>query len=125
MAQDMVRVKCGSIPFINVCSPEYLRHTPAIKTVGYLKLHRCVDTRNLNRYGRFGMRRALNIRYGHPAIMASTGLAQLELALAGVGPGLINALWLAEMLADCSITPTDFEGTAWLLYPNRSFLPTK
>jgi DNA-binding transcriptional LysR family regulator len=69
-----------------------------------------------------------------PAIVASNGLAQLSLVVAGVGPALMPR-WLAEpalrsgslvqLLSNYTINPLGFTGTAWLLYPNRSFLPAK
>ncbi|MFX1764885.1 LysR substrate-binding domain-containing protein [Paraburkholderia sp. A1RI-2L] len=69
-----------------------------------------------------------------PRICVTNGLAQRELVLAGAGPAILPA-WLAaddlaagrlfDVLPDYDATPGDFDGVAWLLYSNRTWLPAK
>lgn len=137
MAQDMVRVKWFDSVYKLCASPDYLRNTPALRTLDDLKLHRCVLFGYPQPQSLWSIQDEQDTDHKvsvTPAIVSSTGLAQLELTIAGVGLGLMPN-WLAspalesgalvEVLPECTITPTDFEGAAWLLYPNRSFLPAK
>jgi DNA-binding transcriptional LysR family regulator len=67
-------------------------------------------------------------------LLISSPLVLLTCALEGMGPALL-ADWLAkEALAggglidpfpDYSVAATNFETAAWLLYPSRTYLPTK
>jgi DNA-binding transcriptional LysR family regulator len=137
VAQDMVRVKWFDASYKVCASPEYLsRHSP-IKEPSDLSHHRCVL---------FGHPHAQSGWLVHSpsgavenvsvpaAMIASNGLAQRELALAGVGPALmptwlsasqIASRQLVDIFPEYTITPGDFEGAAWLLYPSRTFLPAK
>jgi DNA-binding transcriptional LysR family regulator len=70
----------------------------------------------------------------HGDLLISSLLVLLTCALEGMGPALL-ADWLAkEALAngrlidpfpDYSVAATNFETAAWLLYPSRTYLPTK
>jgi DNA-binding transcriptional LysR family regulator len=70
----------------------------------------------------------------HGDVLISSPLVLLTCAIEGMGPALL-ADWLArEALAegklidpfpDYAVTATDFETAAWLLYPSRTYLPTK
>jgi DNA-binding transcriptional LysR family regulator len=70
----------------------------------------------------------------HGDVLISNPLVLLTCALDGMGPALL-ADWLSdEALADGSlidpfpdytVSATNFETAAWLLYPSRTYLPTK
>jgi DNA-binding transcriptional LysR family regulator len=70
----------------------------------------------------------------HGDVLISNPLVLLTCALEGMGPALL-ANWLVdEALASgelidpfpgYAVTATNFETAAWLLYPSRSYLPTK
>jgi DNA-binding transcriptional LysR family regulator len=70
----------------------------------------------------------------HGEVVISSPLVILTCALDGMGPALLVD-WLAdEALADGSlldlfpdyaVTATNFDTAAWLLYPSRTYLPTK
>jgi len=70
----------------------------------------------------------------HGDVLISSPLVLLTCAIDGMGPALL-ADWLAkEALADgklidpfpdLAVTATNFETAAWLLYPSRTYLPTK
>lgn len=70
----------------------------------------------------------------HGDVLISSPLVLLTCAIDGMGPALL-ADWLAkEALADGklvdpfpdqAVTATNFETAAWLLYPSRTYLPTK
>jgi len=67
-------------------------------------------------------------------ISISNALALKELAIVGMGPVLL-ADWLVDseieqkrlvhILREHQVTASDFDTAAWLLYPTRSYLPTK
>ncbi|MFM0154968.1 LysR family transcriptional regulator [Paraburkholderia sediminicola] len=137
MAQDMVRVKWFNASYKLCASPGYLIRHGAIRKPSDLIDHRCVlfghphPQSNWLVHCSSGAIENVSV----PAAMtASNGLAQRELALAGVGPALMPT-WLSasniasgqlvDILPDYTITPGDFEGAAWLLYPSRTFLPAK
>jgi DNA-binding transcriptional LysR family regulator len=64
----------------------------------------------------------------------SSALAIRQCALDGLGPVLIGH-WnvdadladgrLIDLFPDYSVTATDFETAAWIIYPSRSYLPAK
>ena len=64
----------------------------------------------------------------------SSALAVRQCALDGLGPTLIGH-WnidadladgrLIDLFPDHSVTATDFETAAWIIYPSRSYLPAK
>ncbi|MGF6113394.1 LysR substrate-binding domain-containing protein [Pseudomonas frederiksbergensis] len=137
MAQDMVRLKWFDAAYTVCAAPSYIRNHLPISTVEDLVSHRHV----LFGYPQpqslwvvkdeHGVEQRISAK---AAIVSSSGLAQRELTISGVGPALMP-IWLAapalqsgaliELLPHCSITPSNFSGTAWLLYPNRKFLPSK
>ena len=137
MAQDMVRVKWFESGYKICASPSYIAQHRPIRNVGNLSEHRWIlfghpqPQCEWRVRDRSGVERQLVVK---AAATVSNGLAQRELALAGLGPALLP-IWLAapelsagrlvNLLPSCRATPSDFGGTAWLLYPNRTFLPTK
>lgn len=137
MAQDSVRVKWFDYRYVLCASPAYIARHTAVVEPSDLEKHRCVL------FGHPNSQSTWNIREGAgatlaivvvPAAVASNGLAQKALVLAGMGPALIP-MWLAEpelasgalvqLMPGYTATPGDFEGAAWLLYPHRGFLPAK
>ena len=137
MAQDMVRVKWFDATYKLCATPEYLLRSAPLNTIDDLSAHRFVLFGYPQPQSLWHIQAAQGEDHKTPvrgAIIASNGLAQLELTLASVGAALMPA-WLAgpalqsgslvERLAEHSLIPSDFEGTAWMLYPNRIFLPAK
>jgi DNA-binding transcriptional LysR family regulator len=67
-------------------------------------------------------------------ILISNALALRDAAIAGLGPALL-AVWtiqrhlangtLIDCFPDLEVTATDFDTSAWAIYPSRSFLPNK
>jgi len=70
----------------------------------------------------------------HGDLLISNPLVLLTCAIDGMGPALL-ADWLAgdalatgdlvDLFPDCAVAATDFDTAAWLLYPSRTYLPTK
>jgi DNA-binding transcriptional LysR family regulator len=67
-------------------------------------------------------------------LVASSALALRDLAVAGMGPALladwliggdIEAGRLVDLFPEHRVAATRFDTAAWLIYPNRSFLPSK
>ncbi|MEQ5837880.1 LysR substrate-binding domain-containing protein [Paraburkholderia acidicola] len=137
MGQDLVRVKWFDASYKVCASPDYLSRHGVIQQPGDLSNHRCVLFGHPHPQSSWFVRDAAGTTHTIPvpaAMIASNGLAQRELTLAGIGPALmptwLSALHVAsgqlvDVLPGYTVTPGDFEGAAWLLYPNRSFLPAK
>jgi DNA-binding transcriptional LysR family regulator len=137
MAQDAVRVKWFDASYKVCASPAYINRHGAIREPGDLECRKCVvfgypqPQSTWIVHTRSGSVISLSVDAG---ITVSNGLAQRELALSGVGPALMPT-WLCashiatgrlvDLLPDHALAPSDFEGAAWLLYPNRSFLPVR
>lgn len=125
-----------------VCvSPAYLencrRRKSSLKTPADLAAHSCLLLNLPDYRSRWlfrdtdGMITPVAV---HGDILISSPLVLLTCALEGMGPALL-ANWLAdEALAhgalvdpfpDYAVSATNFETAAWLLYPSRTYLPTK
>jgi DNA-binding transcriptional LysR family regulator len=137
MDRDFVRVKWFDSAYKVCASPQYLAQHEAIRAPADLGKHLCVVFGLPNPQAdwllRDGAGHVVHVS-AKPRICVTNGLAQRELALAGMGPALLPA-WLAaadlaagalvDVLPDYEATPNDFDGAAWLLYPNRTLLPAK
>jgi DNA-binding transcriptional LysR family regulator len=137
MAQDMIRVKWFNSSYVVCASPTYLKQQKPLREIADLQEHRFVLFGLPNPQANWVVRAvAGDIQHVavSAAVVASNGLAQRDLVLSGIGPALMP-IWLAssgledgslvQVLPDLAITPNHFEGAAWILYPNRSFLPAK
>jgi DNA-binding transcriptional LysR family regulator len=137
MGSDLVRVKWFDARYRICVAPDYERRNGAINSLDDLRSHRCVLFGLPNTQSEW----RVTDPAGHveqvaakPIATVSNGLAQRQLAIAGVGPALMPA-WLVgddiaagrlvEVLPDHEVVPADFDGAAWLLYPSRAFLPAK
>ena len=70
----------------------------------------------------------------HGPILMSNALGLRDAAIAGLGPALLADWTIARDLADgrlvdcfpgVRVTATDFDTSAWAIYPSRNFLPSK
>jgi len=122
----------------HVCvSPDYLLKNTPINKPSDLEKHKCVVF-SLPDYRKEWIFQDKNLEVARVKIESdvsiSSGLALREAALAGMGPALL-ADWLIDkdisesklipVLTDYQVTAKDFDTSAWLLYPSRSFLPSK
>ncbi len=125
-----------------VCaSPGYLSGRPRIRRPEDLSGHPCIrytlpgfDGEWRFRSRRRGTRaREARVSVSGP-LRSSSALAVRSLALQGSGPALLADWLIREDLADGrlvdlfpshEVAATDFETSAWLVYPSRSFLPQK
>lgn len=137
MDKSFVRVKWFDSAYKVCASPQYLGSHEAIRAAADLTRHRCVlfglpnpQSDWLIRDGA-GKVEHVNVK---PRVCVSNGLAQRELALAGTGPALLPGWLIAadvaagrlvDLLPNRTATPSDFDGAAWMLYPNRTLLPAK
>jgi DNA-binding transcriptional LysR family regulator len=137
MAQDMIRVKWFESDYRLCAAPGYFSRENIPDSLDELSAHHYVlfgypQPQSVWRIqDKSGSEQKVTV---NAAVVASNGLAQLDLAIAGVGPALMP-YWLAgpalksgkliEWFSDYSVNPLGFEGAAWILYPNRSFLPAK
>jgi DNA-binding transcriptional LysR family regulator len=137
MDRNFVRVKWFDSAYKVCASPHYIARHDAIRSPADLSQHLCVLFGLPNPQADWlihdsaGTIAHVNVK---PRVCVSNGLAQRELVLAGTGPALLPA-WLVaadlaagrlvDLLPDHAAAPSDFDGAAWLLYPNRTLLPAK
>lgn len=137
MAQDSVRVKWFDARYVLCASRPYIERHSAIVDPSDLEKHRYVLFGHPNPQSTWNIRHAVgqtSAIIAAPAAVASNGLAQKALVLSGMGPALMP-MWLAapelalgtlvQLMSAYTLTPGEFEGAAWLLYPHRGFLPAK
>jgi DNA-binding transcriptional LysR family regulator len=137
MDKSFVRVKWFHSSYRLCASPRYVARHGAVLSPGDLSRHRCVLFGLPNPQDEWLMRdragsvQRVNVK---PYVCVSNGLAQRELVLGGAGLALMPA-WLAaedlfsgrlvDVLPNHIATPGEYDGAAWLLYPNRTLLPSK
>lgn len=124
---------CASPTYLKNCS----RQNRALATPADLAAHNCLLLNLPDFRSRWLFRDAsgsLSSIAVHGEVAISSPLVLLTCTLDGMGPALLVD-WLAdEALANGSLvdlfpnhaaTATNFETAAWLLYPSRTYLPTK
>jgi DNA-binding transcriptional LysR family regulator len=125
-----------------VCvSPSYLENCSKqnwpLKTPADLSAHKCLLLNLPDYRSRWLFRDAVGAIQPvsiHGDIVISNPLVLFTCAVDGMGPALL-VNWLAEEaladgklidpFPDQTVSATNFETAAWLLYPSRAYLPTK
>jgi DNA-binding transcriptional LysR family regulator len=135
--QDVVAVKLSDTRYRVCASPDYLARVGAPERPEDLRAHSCVLF-SLPAFRRAWLFRDAEGRVTEVPIagdvMVSTLLGVHPCAVAGLGPALLSR-WLTDQdvaagrLVDLfpayEAAGSDFAMAAWLLYPNRSYLPNK
>lgn len=133
---DLIGIKLFDTRYRVCATPSYLEKAEPISIPEHLSAHGCTAL-NLSRYDsawhfmRNGKKQEIKIT---PRVVVSNALSLKECLLMNMGPGLI-ADWLIEkelndgslvdIFPSYSITATDFNTAAWLLYPRKQYLPQK
>ena len=134
---DLIAAKLMDTRYRVVASPAYLAAHPALKSPFDLQGHR-VLLFNLRPYRARWLFRDKQGREESVPISGDITLAPagslLSAALLGLGPALLPD-WLVdaaiakgdlvEVFPHHRVTATTFETAAWLVYPSRSYLPSK
>jgi DNA-binding transcriptional LysR family regulator len=121
-----------------VCaSPEYLAASPPLVAPPDLEAHRCLLSALPEYRSRWRFRAPDGTLSEVPVagdLATTNALALRDCARAGMGPALL-ADWLVgadlaggrlvDPFPGLEVTATDFETSAWLVYPSRSWLPAK
>ncbi len=134
---DVIRVKLFDTLYRVCASPSYLNQAAPLEAPPDLEAHRCLL------FPLPGFRSQWMFRDGAGKIttiqvdgdiLISNALALRDCALAGLGPALL-ANWLVDsdlkagrliqLFPTYTVTATEFETSAWLLYPSQTFLPHK
>ncbi|MEM1110959.1 MAG: LysR substrate-binding domain-containing protein [Pseudomonadota bacterium] len=134
---DVVGVKLMDTRYRVVASPAYLDGAAAIQKPSDIAKHRplCSDLPGYRSRWLFKTARGRKTEVAiTPGIVISNALGLREAALNGLGPALL-ADWLVDALIaegklidlfpGLSVTATSFDTGAWLLYPERAFLPER
>ena len=134
---DAIAIKLMDTHYRVCASPAYLAQHPEIKQPSDLSQH-LILTHDLPDYRKRWIFKdhdevTLDVAV-KPKLIASTALALRDAALSGLGPALL-ADWLIkqdlasgtliDLLPDHQVSATNFNTGAWLLYPERAFLPRK
>ena len=134
---SLVGVKLVNTRYHVCVSPAYLAQGKPLRVPEDLSAHPCLlftlpefRSRWLFR-DQAGAVRSVSI---NGDVVISNALALRTCALSGLGPALLADWLIGEDIAqgrlidpfpDYSVTVTDFDTAAWLLYPSRTFLPNK
>lgn len=133
---DVISVRLMPTRYRVVAAPSYVQGHDVLAVPGELAGRACLrmtlpDFRTEWRFRRKAEEVAVPVT---GPFLISNALALRAAARAGLGPALL-ADWmvagdlasgqLVDLFPDHDVTATDFETGAWLLYPSRSYLPTK
>ncbi len=137
----LIGVKLFDTMYRVCASPDYLkdcrRQNRPLKTPADLEFHNCILLNLPDYRSRWLFRDSIGTVSAiaiHGDVVISNPLVLLTCALDGMGPALLVDFLVDEALAngglvdlfpDYAVTATNFETAAWLLYPSRTYLPTK
>jgi DNA-binding transcriptional LysR family regulator len=137
----LIGVKLFDTRYRVCASPAYLKdcgqHKRPLAAPTDLALHNCLLLNLPDYRSRWLFRDAagtVSAIVVHGDVVISNPLVLLTCTLDGMGPALLVD-WLADealangslvdLFPDYAVTATNFETAAWLLYPSRTYLPTK
>lgn len=134
---DFISTKLIDTPYRVCASPSYLENNQPLLVPDDLKKHSCLLFALPNFRSRWLFRdqerREQEVPV-HGDITILNALALRYCAIAGMGPALL-ASWLIDkdiaegrlvnLFPDFQVAATDFDAAAWLVYPSRSYLPSK
>ena len=133
----LVGVKLFDTHYQVCATPEYLNKNNNIKYPLDIGLHQCIVL-NLRRYRSrwhfLDSNKHIHEIKIQSRLAVSNALALREAIIQSLGPGLV-ANWLVkketqngnliDLFPEYRVTATDFNTSAWLLYPSRKYLPQK
>ena len=134
---DLIVTKLIDTHYRVVACPAYLKQHPKLSHPTELSAHQCLlfPYKGFRSCWHFrdesGQVCDVNI---HGSVTLSTAMALRDATLAGMGPCLlpdwlvrddISTGRLIDMFPSYACTATSFDTAAWLVYPSRSFLPSK
>jgi DNA-binding transcriptional LysR family regulator len=133
---SMISSKLRAVKYKLVASPQFLAQSGEIQTPADLTHHSLITFpfegfRDKWHFAQNGKTTALDVE---PRLVVSNAAALKELALEGAGITLL-ADWtvaralengeLKEVLSDWVVTGAPGEAAIWMVYPSRSFVPSK
>lgn len=140
LAGDVIISRLMQTKYRVVASPDYLRNHTRIERPEDIKAHRCTAFalpayRNQWKFRKKEHGQVTDESISiNPGITVSSALSIRSLVKQGAGPALL-ADWLIhddiktgeliELLPNHEVTATDFDTSAWIVYPSRSYLPLK
>lgn len=133
---DLISTRLRSTRYRVVASPQYVDRRGAPQTPEALADHDCLRMTlpDYRTEWRFRQDQEESVVGVTGPILISNALALRAAARTGLGPALL-ADWmtvsdledgtLVDLFPDHDVTATTFDTGAWLLYPSRTYLPTK
>ncbi len=138
---DVIGTKLLTTQYRVCASPEYLRVSPVLADPADLSNHRVLRFSLRDFRSRWLFRKpdettvtGVQEIQVDGDIVSSNALVLRDLAVAGSGPALL-ANWLVDddiaagrlvpLFPEYQVTATSFDTAAWLLYPSRTYLPSK
>lgn len=133
---DLISTRLRSTRYRVVASPRYVHRHGAPQTPAALANHACLRMTlpDYRTEWRFRQGQAEMVVGVTGPILISNALVLRAAARNGLGPALL-ADWmtdadlangaLVDLFPDHDVTATSFDTGAWLLYPSRTYLPTK
>src|ERR1700694_5623196 len=134
---DLIASKLIDVSYRVVASPDYLKTAKSLRFPSDLSSHRCVLF-NIKSFRTRWIFRDTDGKLGEVPVDGDLILAPagslLSAALAGLGPALlpcwlvdpeISAGRLVNIFPHHAVTATTFDTAAWIIYPTRTYLPTK
>jgi DNA-binding transcriptional LysR family regulator len=134
---DLIASKLMDIHYRIVASPDYLRAAGRLDRPSDISAHRCLLFHVAPFRTRWLFRDSEGNHEEVPVdgdLILSPAGSLLSAAIMGLGPALlprwlvdqeIRAGRLADVFPNHAVTATTFDAAAWIVYPSKSYLPTK
>jgi DNA-binding transcriptional LysR family regulator len=131
---NIVRSRLMQTTYSLFATPEYLRNHPQILIPSDLYEHKMVtfDLPEFKNHWIFKNNQEICDIQIKPALSVSNALSVHALIMENIGPGILPS-WVAQdsvdegkivrLLPNYQVTATSFDTAAWIIYPNRNFLP--
>lgn len=131
---NIVRSRLMQTTYSLFATPEYLKNHPQILIPSDLYEHKMVtfDLPEFKNHWIFKKNQEICDIQIKPALSVSNALSVHALIMENIGPGILPS-WVAQdsvdegkivrLLPNYQVTATSFDTAAWIIYPNRNFLP--
>lgn len=133
---NVVRSRLMATHYVLCATPEYIKNNQRLDTPESLAQHKVItfDLPDFRRQWLFKKEQEITEVAVSPKLTCSNALVVRDAIMTHIGPGLLPH-WivkkrveqgeLVSLFPSYHITATSFDTAAWIIYPNRHFLPRK